>query len=54
MNWAVLAVLVKMHYITQELRNQSKGEKASSFLGGLVSCDANIASSELPLVLVKW
>ena len=31
-------------------RNQSKEEKSFFTLGGLVSCDANITSSELPLV----
>jgi hypothetical protein len=31
-------------------RNQTKREKASITSGGLVSCDANITSSVLPLV----
>ena len=34
-------------------RNQSKGGKSLIILRGLVSCDANIDSSELPLVFAR-
>ena len=35
-------------------RNQTKREKSLIFLGGLVSCDANTTSSELPLPKIVY